>query len=192
MRKLTVLSLVVVMILAMGSVVFAGGLNMSNDPLVPYDPNRLTGEINVSGNVGPYAAIFVTDGEVDLDWTGRELEASYGTAAFEIKSNTPIKFSAEMGPLSARINGSDYGIATSIDIERIGSLFGITTYIPVIARIMGANDGVKQFESLTLRGPVQRVEHRQYRVGIGGLLADIHDQAAGDYTTNVLLTVSAY
>jgi hypothetical protein len=120
---------------------------------------------------------------VELDWIGHEYEIEYGSARFAIKSNTPIKLVAEFAPLT---NG-EYQILTELDVERYdGQLWIFPIYTPVMFGI--ATNGTRTLNSF---GVVQTVDHKEYRVGVGGMLGDIHHQAAGEYNTTIHFTIEA-
>lgn len=196
MRKYSVLLLVLAAVLALNSLAFAEvgpdwwppkpsepnrELNKMHDPR-PHDPERLVGKVSVKGNVGPYAAIFLKDTEIDLDWTGYEEEFSEGTAVFDIKANTKVGLKVEFKALS---NGTDK-IKTEVDVFQKKLTYG--RWEDPWTRILDA-EANRSYVGNDSRDYVQGKEHREYKMTVKGTLGDIHQQAEGDYSTTVTLTI---
>jgi len=192
MRKVSVL--IVVALLILGSA-FASAASLPLNGDNPWHTGRLKGFVFVKGTVGPYAAIDVIDGFVNLDWLGYEREVDYGQAMFEIRSNTAIKLAAEWAPLTTVVPGlfgpETYQIATNVNVSRLDQgLWGMPIYTLILSGWAMPGGGLASYETIGL--PVQAVDKKVYAVSVGGMLGDIHHQAAGDYGTMIKFTVSAF
>lgn len=174
MKKLSVFVLVLVTVLAISSMAFAGNLNGDASE----DVARKNGKITVNGYVGPYAAFFFEDTELKLEWVGRENEIQSASTTFQTKTNTNIRVRYEITPL--RHVTDNYGIQTTLKMnyEENGSK-------GLIISTVGPNSG-------TARGSIgtQKIGVRNWTLDVSGKLGqEIYNQAEGDYKTEVILTI---
>ena len=195
MRKYTVLCVVLVLVLAFGSVALAhpggGGGNKPNDPRDLEElscknwkegplTNKVTNKLVVKGNVGEYAAINVCSLSRDLQWSGKGFVEEKKSAKVQIKSNTGIKLTVGFDPLTK----DDYKIKTQVQMKRAGERNWQDDWSRQTA------DRYTEFTAGSSRTPLQGVAWREYDVRVTGTLGDIHHQAAGDYKTEVVFTVA--
>lgn len=190
MKRFSVLLLVLVAVFAIHSVVFAeeildpmgkgGGqkrpLNEMYNPPHGLGSERLTGTITVKGDVGPYAAIFIKDKKLSLNWTGYEKEVEEAAAFFDIKANTKVGLKVQFGALSQGYNR----INTAVKVEKmVGNEW---------KRLLDGSQ--ERWGTTTLSNDnVQGQEHGRYKLTVTGTLGDIHDQPEGNYNTTITLTV---
>lgn len=197
MRKYTVLCVVLVLVLAFGSVALAhpggGGGNRPNDPRDLEElscknwkegslkgNNKVENKLVVKGNVGEYAAINVCSLSRDLQWSGKGFVEEEKSAKVQIKSNTGIKLTVGFSPLK---NGS-YKIKTQVQMKRVEDNWDKHAW---------SGETAKDYTSFTAgktNDPLQGVAWREYDVRVTGTLGDIHHQAAGEYKTDVVFTVA--
>ena len=203
MKKLTVLCLVLVAVLAIGSVGFAAPGDRCEDGLYPFredkgDTHSL--EFGVVGVVEPYASMYYIPREeeaprlLELWWDGSKEEFDAAKTFFIIKSNTPISLTMDFEALRTwnPHHKKYFYIDTTVVIERLGG----NVWAPKLAGTVTANSrqGIRiGDEDLGFtRDWIQTVDLKNYRMTVSGKLKDIHDQSAGEYETGILLTISGY
>lgn len=188
MKKLSVLCMVLVTVLVLGTVGFGA-------ELYPYredkgDSHSLAFE--VIGVVEPYASMyFIDDGpqRLELWWDGSREEYDEALTFFMIKSNTPIALAMEFGPLKNYnpYHKTNFFIDTTVQIDRLNHNGEWAN------RLNGTVTKEGKVANGTFYAPwIQTVQKYDYRMKVSGALKDIHDQGAGKYETEIILTISGY
>lgn len=182
MKKLTALCLVLVAVLAIGSVGLAAQLVAPDEQ--KGDAHFL--KIGVVGEVKPYASMYFLEGPNALGWNGSKGATDQKDAFFVVKSNTPVTMAVEFRALQQE----NYRIQTNVKIYR-GDLVNGAWEFPSHRLRLEATAGVDGGLARHAYGfRLQGVEEKQYKMTVTGTLGDIHHQAAGDYRTNILLTIA--
>jgi hypothetical protein len=208
-RKYSVLLLVLVAVLALNSLALAYGGGGSKYPQYQWETDgfaqgslknnqTVTRSINVTGTVGPYAAIrlmqekegrykdWVTLNEASLEWEGRAQEKSSDKVDFQIESNTHIDLKVVWKPLEGKYTYKEnhmtkedtYRIDTTVKVLRGNDQLG-----------SGTATVEKNSQSFIIN-KIQGVTKKDYKLEVEGKLRDISSQAATDYQTVVTLIVS--
>ena len=183
MKKYTVLFVVLIAVLAFGSVGYAYCPPQDECPWIEGRLGNVKGTLSVVGTVGPYAAIKICPNDLELEWTGQGYQTSAATTGLEIKSNTKIKLDVSFKPLTH----ADWFMN-----DKIETTVALTKEMGIFTRTWSATtkNNEATFTAGFLFTGLQGVEHRSYDVVVSGQLGDIHEQAAGEYKTDVIFTVS--
>lgn len=203
MRKYSVLLLVLVAVLALNSLALAYGGGGSKYPQYQWETDgfaqgslknnqTVTRSINVTGTVGPYAAIrlmqekegrykdWVTLNEASLEWEGRAQEKSSDKVDFQIESNTHIDLKVVWKPLEGKYTYKEnhmtkedtYRIDTTVKVLRGNDQLG-----------SGTATVEKNSQSFIIN-KIQGVTKKDYKLEVEGKLREISSQAATDYQTD--------
>ena len=187
MRKFTVLFVMFVMVFAVSSVSLAHGCPPEPEcPWVEGPLGKIKTKLDVTGKVGEYAAIQVCPTEVGLDWTGKGYQSDSETTKVKIKSNTNIKLDVAFRALSQRVGWDTYRIATTVGLKRTEE----NNWRASWSATAPTSGQQASFTAGSSSSPLQGVALREYDVRVSGVLGDIHHQAAGNYSTEVVFTVA--
>lgn len=161
--------------------------------------------INVGANIGPYAELTCVS-TVDLgQFTGSAYEKRYADGECTMQANTSVNLSLEFAPLT-HANGDQIGTAVEFGRPRNNFIGNVIEWLFASRRIAGpwatgfGTGGppsgyltylLWNFGTSATRNNIQGQEEAQYLFRVHGKLGDIHDQPAGDYSTQLVFTVSA-